>query len=206
MDTVTAVIATYGDESWAELAAERAIPSVDGQVPWIHVHGDTLHDARNAGLAQVATPDVVHLDADDELEPGFFDAIAKSDADLRAPAVRYVRNNRPRQAAMPRVAGHTHDCTTDCLPEGNWLVVGTVAPAHLLRDVGGWEAWPVYEDWAIWLRCWLAGATVEAVPEAVYRAYWRVDSRNRGPAPEFKERTHHAIADAILPDHMRVAA
>jgi hypothetical protein len=46
-------------------------------------------------------------------------------------------------------------------PDGNWLVIGCVARTDLLREVGGFRDFPVYEDWDLWLRCWLAGATFE---------------------------------------------
>jgi Glycosyl transferase family group 2 len=194
---VTVAVATYGADKWRQLA-QGAIASAQPQAPVVHVHGNTLHDARNAALERVETEWVCHLDADDELEAGFFDKIAQGTADLRAPAVRYVRGSRVERPRMPRVAGHRHDCTADCLDQGNWLVVGTVAPTALLRDVGGWEPWPMYEDWALWLRCWKAGATVEAIPDAVYRAHVRRDSRNRSPAMKVKNRVHHEIVNAVF--------
>lgn len=194
---VSVICGTFGTAHWNELA-ERALASVPDGVPTIHVHGEDLSDARNRALAQVETEWVVHLDADDELEPGFLDAIVAGTADLRAPAVRYVRRGRALSARLPRVAGHDHDCTADCLPDGNWLVVGTAVRAELVRRVGGWHDWPIYEDWDLWLRCWLAGATVEAIPEAIYRAHARRDSRNRAPAIAFKNGVHRQIVAANL--------
>jgi hypothetical protein len=195
---VTVVVATFGDAWWQDLAERRAVPSASGQgVPIFHVHGDTLHGARNAGLGMVGTEWVCFVDADDELEPGFFDAMGAGSADLRAPAVAYVRPNGAAQAPyVPRVSGHHHDCTAGCLSEGNWLVVGTVARTDLVRQVGGWHDWPMFEDWDLWLRCWQAGGTVEAVPAAVYRAHVRPDSRNRAPSPSQRMEAHRAIAEA----------
>lgn len=196
---VTVVIATYGDTSWLDLA-DRAEASVPHGIRVVRVHGDTLHDARNTGLGMVDTEWVCHLDADDELEPGYFTEIARGAADVRAPSVRYCLNQRQRRPPyVPQVAGHTHACTADCLPYGNWLVVGTVARTALLRDVGGWRDFPVYEDWDLWLRCHLAGASIEAVPAAVYRAHVRFGSRNRGPSRQVKDATHHAIYAANFP-------
>lgn len=197
---VTVCIATFGDETWAGLAHERAIPSAAALgVPVVHVHAATLHDARNAAVARVETEFVVHLDADDELDPGYLQAMATGTADLRAPAVSYIRGGRARGAYVPRVAGHEHDCSADCLRDGNWLVVGTMVRAAMVRAVGGWRDFAVYEDWDLWLRCWLAGASVEAIPAAVYRAHVRRDSRNRAPAHALKEATHRAIVRANLP-------
>jgi hypothetical protein len=104
---------------------------------------------------------------------------------------------------MPRVAGHTHThaCAAGCLTEGNWLVIGALARAELLRQIGGWRDWPVYEDWDLWLRCHLAGASIEAIPAAVYRAHVRPDSRNRAAPLEQRLTTHRAIeaANGLLP-------
>jgi hypothetical protein len=66
----------------------------------------------------------------------------------------------------------------------------------MIRDVGGWRDFAWSEDWDVWLRCWLAGATVEAVPAAVYRAHVRPDSRNRAPAREARLAAHQAIVAA----------
>ena len=196
---VTVAVATYtgprGD--MRSLAHERAIPSAEALgVPVVHVHSDTLHDARNGALAAVETEWVVHLDADDELEPGYLDAMAAARADLRVPAVRYVRNGGPALPRVPRVAGHRHGCTADCLAYGNWACIGTAVRAGLLRRVGGWRDFPWSEDWDAWVRCWLTGATVEAVPGAVYRAHVDPRSRNRAPAHAEKLEAHRMIARA----------
>lgn len=194
---VTVCVATFGDTKWTELAQDRALPSAKAAgAGTVHVHGDTLHDARNDALAVVGTEFVCMLDADDELEPGYFDAIDHSTADLRVPAVRYIRNRRDTGARMPRVVNHRHDCNAECLPEGNWMVIGTVAPTALLRQVGGFRDFPWSEDWDLWVRCWHAGATIEAVPAAVYRAHVRRDSRNRAPSRAEIIEAHNAIARA----------
>lgn len=186
-----------GYRSWPDLAERRAIPSAEAEgVPVVHAHAGTLHDARNQALDQVDTEWVIHLDADDELEAGYIEALAAGTADLRAPAVRYVSPARAAWPRVPTVAGHAHACSADCLPAGNWLVVGTLAPADLVRKVGGWSDYPWSEDWDLWVRCWQAGATVEAIPSAVYRAHVRSDSRNRAPARTARLAAHRAIAAA----------
>lgn len=193
---VTVVVATFGEYSWVELAHKRAVPSVEG-VPVLQPHGRTLHDARNEGLEAVKSEWVCFLDADDQLTPGYFEAMALGTADLRAPSVSYVKpNGNARPPYMPRVAGHAHDCRPGCLRDGNWLVVGTVARTELLQRVGGWRDFAWSEDWDLWLRCHLAGASIEAIPDAVYRAHVRHDSRNRAPSREEKLAAHHAIHEA----------
>jgi GT2 family glycosyltransferase len=194
---VTVAVATFGDESWADLAMMRAVPSADAlDVPVVHVHGDTLHEARNEALSRVATEWVCHLDADDELKPGYFAAMSTATADVRAPSVAYLVDGIRQPPRMPRVAGHRHRCAAPCLTDGNWLVVGSVARAELLRSVGGWRDFDWSEDWDLWLRCHLAGATFEAVRSAVYIAHARPDSRNRGADQQTKLAAHRAILAA----------
>jgi hypothetical protein len=194
---VTVCVATFGDLAWQTLAHERAIPSAEATGKSVlYVHGETLHDARNLALAAVDTEFVCFLDADDELEAGYFDHMAEGTADLRAPAVRYVFGGPLRGARFPRVAGHRHDCTADCLALGNWLVIGTVARTEILQRVGGFRDFPWSEDWDLWVRCWQAGATIEGIPSAIYRAHVRKDSRNRAPDLDFRMAAHRAIAEA----------
>lgn len=199
---VTVVVATFGDYEWVELAHKRAIPSAQSQTDRVlQVHGKTLDGARNEGLALAQTEWICFLDADDQLSAGFFDAIATGSADVRAPAVSYVKpNGTARPPYVPKVAGHKHDCTPECLRDGNWLVVGSVARTELLQRVGGWRDWPVYEDWCLWQRCWKAGASIEAIPAAVYRAHVRPDSRNRAPAMAEKNHWHAEILKANFPE------
>lgn len=192
---VTVAVCTFGGQEWADLAKERAMPSARGQAPRvIHVHAQSLCESRNKALELVNSEYVVYLDADDELEPGYIDAMAEATADVRFPMVRYVRKRRPdRPPGFPRVAAHEHDCTGECLPEGNFVVIGACARTQLLRDVGGWRDFPWSEDWSTWLRCHLAGASFEPVHRAVYRAWVREDSRNRGAKRKVRLDAHRAI-------------
>lgn len=197
---VTVVVATFGGPEWVDLAYSRAIPSAQALgVPVVHCHAGRLSDARNGGLEEVDTEWVCHLDADDELEPGFFAHIAQGTADVRAPSVRYVGSVMNRPARMPKVSGHTHDCVADCLVDGNWLVIGSTVRTELVRDVGGHLEFDWSEDWSLWLRCHLAGASFEAIPEAVYRAHVRRDSRNRSADREKRLRVHREIERAHMP-------
>lgn len=192
---LTVCVGTYGDPDWIERAAVAA-RSCAGQAPVIQVHGKTLAHARNAAVLACDSEWIVTLDADDELEPGYVEALSGSSADLRAPSVRYVKEGRSQAPYVPRVAGHKHECTGECLVDGNWCVVGTMIRRDLLLEVGGWREFDCYEDWDLVLRCWQAGASVEAIPEAVYRAHVRRDSRNRAPSMEEKNAVHREIAAA----------
>lgn len=194
---VTILVGTYGDERWVNLARTRAIPSAQAQeVPVIHQHRETLHEARNACLEKATTQWVVHLDADDELEPRYVSRLLGGLADVRAPSVRYLAGRYGQPPRVPRVWGHNHACTAECLPYGNWVVVGAMARRQMLIDIGGWRDFPWSEDWDLWLRCHLFGHTFETIPEAVYVAYVRSRSRNRGASQAAKLAAHRAIAKA----------
>lgn len=194
---VTVCVGTFGSKRWADLAHERAIPSAERlDVPWLHLNRATLHEARNDCLDAVTTEHICFLDADDELEPSYFEHMAESTADIRVPSVRYVKNGFDQGVRMPTIAGHTHVCDPDCLSHGNYIVIGAVARAQLLRDVGGFRDFAWSEDWDLWVRCWQAGATFENIDRSVYRAHVRSDSRNRGQSQEAKNAAHRAIAEA----------
>lgn len=192
---VTVCIGTFGDARWYDLARERAVPSALKQAPVVHAHRSTLVEARNAALASAESEWVIHLDADDELEPGYVDAMAVGTADVRGPVARYVDGSRSH-VWQPRVAGHKHDCVADCLSAGNWLLVGAAVRTDLARKAGGWRDFSWSEDWDLWVRCWLHGATFELIPDAIYRAYVRRDSRNRGQTMLEKLDAHRKIARA----------
>jgi len=196
---VTVAVAIFGDlERWRPFA-ERAVKSAKTQtnlVELVEIDGGNITVARNTALELVGTEWVVFLDADDELEPGYLDAMRAGTADIRAPRVRYTSGVTSRRPAFPRVAGHSHICTGNCLLQGNWLVVGSMARAQMIRDVGGWREFSWSEDWDLWLRCHLNGATVEGVQGAIYRAHVRKDSRNRSMQGEARLRVHREIEEA----------
>ena len=200
MTEATIVVATFGQRKWVELAERRALPSAAKfGLPVVHEHGATLHDARNAGLAKVDTKWVCFLDADDELEPGYFEAMSGAAADVRVPAVRYVRpNGLSRQPpGIPQVAGHHHLCDAECLPYGNWIVIGAVAKTELVRQVGGFDDHAWSEDWCLWGRLYLAGASFARCPHAVYRAHVRPESRNRAAPASKRLAAHREIASEL---------
>jgi glycosyltransferase involved in cell wall biosynthesis len=198
---VSIVVATFGDDSYRTMAEQVAIPSAEATgCPVIPVHGDTIHGARNTGLEQVLTEFVIHLDSDDQLEPGYVDAMLAGTGDVRVPRVRYVTPGQPEPApVMPRVVnGRRHRrhpaCTQACLVDGNWIVIGAMASTQLLRDIGGWRDYG-WEDWDVFLRCHLAGAVILPCPDAIYRANRRANSRGGYTAAESLAH-HRAVAAA----------
>jgi len=168
---VTICISTFGDESWKNLAMTRALPSALGQASEIvHTHAETLHEARNRGAEKATGEWLVMLDADDELAPGYVDAILAASGDLRAPAVSWVTDH---SATDPRTLADRNIETM------NPCVIGTAIRRELFLDLGGFRDWPAYEDWCLYLRATRSGAVIEHVPDAVYRAWVTPHSRNQ---------------------------
>lgn len=193
------VISTFGDPQWQNLAAQRAIPNANTfGLPVIYNHATSLHEARNAGLYQVETEFVCFLDADDELDPGFFDYMFMVNGwDIRVPSMNHVHE---QVTFMPKVVGHTHDCVADCLEFGNWICVGAVARTELLKEIGGWKEWGTFEDYDLWQRAWIAGASITPVPDAVYRAYSTPQGRCKNLPVEESTAIQRKICETNLPD------
>lgn len=166
----TVIIATHGDSQWITLAQERAIPSAQEQgVSVLHYHGESLHEARNFAASQVDTEWLCFLDADDELAPGYFEAMDKATGDLRAPAVWW------REPGVPSVPV---TLSNRDIRMWNPCVIGTLIRKETFEDVGGFWGERGYEDWSLFRRAWLAGARIQHVRDAIYIANVSADSRN----------------------------
>lgn len=190
MMSVSVVIATFGGIEWRDLAIERALPSIEAQSQDVTevrlVHGRSLNDARNAGALAASGDWLCFVDADDELEAGYMQAMAGVLTDERhwsgqltpprllVPAVRYL-DVRGRPLGEPSIPNAD---PVRSLVEVNRAVIGTLIPRELFIDLGGFGTEPIYEDWSLWLRAVRAGATVVHAPSAVYRAWRRRGSRN----------------------------
>lgn len=189
---VTVIVGTFGEQRWADLAHSRAVPSAEQQAPVIHVHGETLHTygaslaaCRNDAAARAESDWLCVLDADDELMPGFFDAMEKATADLRTPAVSYVRPRRGPAEPM-----FWPECD---LRESNNMIVSTLIRRQMFFDLGAFRDVPMYEDWDLWQRAWKAGATIERVPDAVCRVHIDPTSKHRRGTNRQQKLEAHAI-------------
>ena len=178
---ISVLIATYGSEDWRELAWSRAFPSAAAQTDDVQVFHDpegTIASVRNE-LAQQAKGDwLLFLDADDEIAPGYLDAMRATYEQeqpdggtlLLTPAVSYVRKGKP---APPKFWGECSFTT------GNWIVIGTLVERRLFLEVGGFEEYPHgLEDWQLWAKCVKAGARIVKVPDAIYLAHTNPKSKH----------------------------
>jgi hypothetical protein len=206
---VSVLVATFGHTKWKHLARTRAIPSADVERPHEvlsrHDAGGTLASVRNR-LAEEATGDFLcHLDADDQLAPGYLDAMAHAwyayigpqltrhpplaGPPLLVPAVQYLRDDEPfGQPAIP-ARGEDPNAARRMI-EINCCVVGTLVPRNLFLKIGGFrealaDGTPLssLEDWDVFLRCQIAGARLVPVPAAVYRATMSANGRNADQSP-----------------------
>lgn len=201
---ITVLIGTYGELAWRDLAMSRAVPSalrasthrVD-IVP-IHLEDGTLADARNRAASHATSRWLCFLDADDELAPGYLDAMVRAidvnrrrDA-LYVPKVQYVRGRTRYAPRFPQEVP-VHD--------GNWLVIGTVIPRKAFDRVGGFEEWPLYEDWALFARMQKLGLKPVRVHDATYIAHRRAGSRNHPTGGKrVKLAAHDSIRRAVFPE------
>jgi hypothetical protein len=160
------------------MAATRAVPSAveAGATATLSggTRGERLHDIRNRLAAIAETEWLCFLDADDELRPGYFDAMAAGSADLRGPATVFVQPDG--SATEPSLV------PARPLEDSNYLVIGTLIRREMFLAVGGFRNLPVHEDYDLWLRCERQrGASIEQIPEAVYVVHQRPGSRNQRP-------------------------
>lgn len=183
---VTICVGTFGHRRWIDLAHDRAIPSAVRQgCPVIFRHETTLADARNAALRAARTDWVVVLDADDEMDDGYVAALAAGTADIRVPALFEVNPDGSREQIplAHRDIEHT-----------NPIPVSAMARRDMVLSAGGFQPWPAWEDWALWLTLVRRGATVEHIDAARLLAHVSPGSRNRSVTDP--ARLHAAIREA----------
>lgn len=173
------IIATFGAPKWHELALARAVPSAILQGPdyeVIQIHDNLAKSPskpRNEGALKASSEWICFLDADDELERGYMDAMLEVPGDIRYPLVRRIPENflpgspLPAPQILPR----------KCLILGNYIVVGALQRRDLFLAVGGFDEHETYEDWALYLKLTYCGAQPFLCPKAVYRNYRRSGSR-----------------------------
>lgn len=174
---VTVCVATFGDAAWALRAQDVALPSATAQgVPVVVTHGEDLAGARNAAVAMAETEWLIFLDADDQLGAGYVEAMADVSGDLRVPRLM--------------LGGCEVELRSRDIEWLNPCPVGTAIRKQMLLDCGGWPAFRAWEDWALFLRAYRRGATIEHT-SAVYHAHH--DPQGRNSTVRQPERLHREI-------------
>lgn len=172
---VGVAIGTFGDKlEWANYA-RRAMLSVGRQTVAAdvrHVHGQSLHQARNAAAEELTGHKwLIFLDADDELDERYVERMLAGEGDIRRPATIGVYPDGTEDDA-PVMIPRTDMRRTNC------VVIGAMHLAKFFYGAGGFHDYPILEDWALWRKMIAAGASIGDVPDAVYRVHVRPGSRN----------------------------
>lgn len=203
---VTVVVATHGTEEWRSMGdkAQLSAQATGAKVVRVHLDKGTVAEARNAGLAQVTTKYVVFLDADDDLEPDYFNDVRPA-ADVTVTSIKYPYSRQPTipkvwQHEKKRDKLHAGPCVGACLVDGNWVHVGAICSTEAVRAVGGFREYPVYEDWALFLAMQQNGATFDTHPQSVYSASVRThgNHRNSSMPIRLRNRVHEEIYNDIV--------
>ena len=204
---VSILIPSYGESVWQEMAETRALPSATragaDEVLIEHDSDGTIASVRNS-LAEKATGEwLCFLDADDELGPGYIQAMRRAYEQARrhdgsplllTPAVSYVTKGRPRPPRLLPIVD---------LSRGNYLVIGTLVQRELFLSVGGFENYPHgFEDWSLWAKCWKAGAKVVQVRRATYIAYIDPTSKHRRMwrDKDYQAAMHEKVRGELFPE------
>lgn len=173
MNSVSIIVPTFGNFDTWDAVAETAVKSAYAQTvkaEIIRVHEQTLAKARNRGAEQARGKWLIFLDADDELNEEYVEAMLAGDGNIRQPST------------VDFTGGFAHGVPnlipqTDLLTR-NYLVIGSMVTSDLFDKAGGFEEYPILEDWSFFLSCIANGGKVGQVPKAVYRIHFNEHSRN----------------------------
>lgn len=180
MTSVSVIIPVCGDSEWDEIAQRAEASAWDqshkpDQV--LVVRADTVAQARNQG-SEMATSDwQIFLDADDTLDHWYVQAM--TDACLS-------ENRIYRPCTLGVYEDGTEDAEPVLIPRrnlntGNFIVIGAMHRRDAFMKAGGFQEYPILEDWDLWLTMVNQGAEVREVPHAIYRVSVRPGSRNADP-------------------------
>lgn len=215
--SISICIATYGESSWEHMAQTRALPSVfeqDCEIVIVHDASGTVSSSRNTVAKEASGDWLCFLDADDELDSGFCEAMRKviderqlagwgpgflidTGLSILTPSVSYANG---RRRTPPKF---WPDCSLD---QGNPCAIGTLIERVFFHEIGGFIDYGdppgsnAYEDWSLWARAHIAGATVVKVPDAVYIAHHEKTSRHRGVPVATKLAWHREIECSLWPE------
>lgn len=179
-DDITVIVTTFGSAAWEQLAWSRAIPNASEQATTVSLHVAepvSLGEARNRAV-DFHDPQgwLCFMDADDELEPGYIEAMtcvidhpSVDCTELLAPSLRFFANGLagPLELLEHRDIMYLNPCP-----------IGTLIHRSRFEEAGRFWDEPAWEDWALFQRAWLLGSKIVFVSEAVYRSHADAKGRN----------------------------
>lgn len=168
---VSIIVATHGSSEWLRLGNDTASICRDQFAePLIRVHGgSSVSEARNAGAELVNTEWLCFIDAGDYVNDDYFEKMNAATGDLRAPRLRFYQSG-----LMPY---EPFDLTQRNMDHENQCAIGTLIRKEMFDRVGGFWNERAYEDWSLFRRAWLLGATIEHV-DTFYNSTVMDNSRN----------------------------
>jgi hypothetical protein len=163
------------------------------------VHAETLHGSRNSAarmLEERGCEWVIFLDADDELDEDYVRNMAlHTSLDWGRSWPVFYPSTLAVVDGVPADATHLHEPKNILMQ--NYINIGACHKIEMHRNIGGFEDWPVLEDWAYWAKAWVHGALFEPVHGAVYCAHIDSDrpGRNVSQPPEVIAETTKRIRE-----------
>jgi glycosyltransferase involved in cell wall biosynthesis len=173
------IIGTYGDEDYWGRLAQRAAASVTDDMECIHVHGNTLAQARNEGARRASGERLVFLDADDELTDDFSRRVVEPE-DVLQPRTMFREGATITPSHWIRPLSWEDNDIYKSLLIGNHIIVGAPVKRDAFLSVGGFDEWTIAEDWALWLKMAKAGYSFGKT-SAIYIVHVNLNSRNHQP-------------------------
>lgn len=183
--TASIIIPVFGDKKYMDLS-RRAYASAESQTietqilcQWSPANHVSI--VRN-DLAKYSKADyLIFLDADDELSPNYVEEMLKVDADIIQPSTQFIHSTHTEPIAL--------------LPEKdlmkfNYLVVGSAIRRSVFEAIDGFRECDLYEDWDLFVRAYIEGATIGKAPNAVYTVHVNEQGRNNSMTDEQKQLYH----------------
>lgn len=176
---VTIIVTTFGDSEWlakGDAAATKAAASQNAAVHLFHRDDPvSLGAARNEAARESGAQDwICFLDADDELERGYINAMQAQPLpqwnQLFVPSLRLGKRG-PSKLLNKRDIKVMNPCP-----------IGTLIHRDMFDLAEEFWDEPAWEDWSLFRRAVLIGAKLRFVPQAVYRANSTPGGRNASVA------------------------
>jgi glycosyltransferase involved in cell wall biosynthesis len=192
-NNISVIIGTFGSDAWKSKADSRANFSVSQQslIPehvYVHLPNGTLAEARNSGASNATKDFLCFLDADDFLDKNFIYSMNQAIRDS---------NFSSKVLFQPATKTFRSDENPIVIPKknifvSNYLIIGTVVHRQTFLDAGGFHELDAFEDWDLWIRCFLSGCSSVSVSSAIYEVANEPNSRNKND-PKILNKAYNSI-------------